>query len=269
MSTDGSIYFMEMNPRFWGTLPLAIASGVDFPRLLVENYRSENFRPHVVYRKRMFVSVRGIAIRMLNSLHDTKGPMMPPGLFRGIIGGGLPFIEELQKRDIRPLLERVMHYARAYRSRDKVSRIGDIFLGPAIEYDRLAEYGIRSVINLAEELPPRNDAASNSMKYLYYPIKDDSAPETESFVSLIMKTSELAIQGRVYVHCRLGRGRSPMVVVGYLISKGMNINKAYATVYDARPYAHLNTIQKGAIYKVYRDHLDEAATGSVDAARAS
>jgi len=37
---DGKLYFMELNPRFWGTLPLAIASGVDFPRLLVEYYNS-------------------------------------------------------------------------------------------------------------------------------------------------------------------------------------------------------------------------------------
>jgi len=29
---------MEINPRFWGSLPLAIASGVDFPRLLCDMY---------------------------------------------------------------------------------------------------------------------------------------------------------------------------------------------------------------------------------------
>jgi len=266
MNSDGTMYFMEMNPRFWGTLPLAIASGVDFPRLLVEHYRSEDGRPRVVYRKRMFVSVQGIGIRMLDSLHSTKGPMIPPGLFRGIIGGGFPVIEELLKRDIRPLLVRMMHHARAYRNRNRVSRIGDVFLGPAIKYERLAEYGIKAVINLAEELPPSTNPGDNSTKFLYYPIKDDSAPETESLISLIMRTTEFAKEGRVYVHCRLGRGRSPMVVIGYLISKGMGINQAYATVYDARPFAHLNLIQKGAVYKLYRHYLDEASAGSVDSA---
>jgi len=31
---DGEFKLMEVNPRFWGSLPLAIASGVDFPYLL-------------------------------------------------------------------------------------------------------------------------------------------------------------------------------------------------------------------------------------------
>lgn len=258
MSSDGKMYFMEVNPRFWGTLPLAIASGVDFPRLLVENYKSDNVEPQSVTRKRMFVSVRGIAMRILTSLHDAKGPLIPPGVFGGVIGGGLPFIEELQKRDPRPLLERLMHYAAARRSKNRLSRIGDIFLGPAIEYERLTKYGIKSVVNLAEELPPSRGAANNSMKYLYYPIKDDSAPDAERFISLISKISELAKEGRVYVHCRLGRGRSPMLVIGYLISKGMSINQAYSTVYDARPYVYLNTIQRGSVYNVYKHYSNES-----------
>jgi predicted ATP-grasp superfamily ATP-dependent carboligase len=32
----GTPVFLELNPRFWTSLPLAIAAGVDFPRLLVE-----------------------------------------------------------------------------------------------------------------------------------------------------------------------------------------------------------------------------------------
>lgn len=32
----GQAYIMEINGRFWGSLQLAIDSGIDFPRLLVE-----------------------------------------------------------------------------------------------------------------------------------------------------------------------------------------------------------------------------------------
>jgi predicted ATP-grasp superfamily ATP-dependent carboligase len=35
---DSKPVLMEINPRFWGSLPLAIASGVDFPRLLCDMY---------------------------------------------------------------------------------------------------------------------------------------------------------------------------------------------------------------------------------------
>lgn len=34
--TDGSYRLIEINPKFWGSLGLSIAAGVDFPRLLVE-----------------------------------------------------------------------------------------------------------------------------------------------------------------------------------------------------------------------------------------
>ncbi len=35
VSTNGTPYLMEINPRFWGSLQLAIDSGVDFPALLL------------------------------------------------------------------------------------------------------------------------------------------------------------------------------------------------------------------------------------------
>lgn len=33
-SKDGTFKLMEINPKFWGSLDLAIASGIDFPYLL-------------------------------------------------------------------------------------------------------------------------------------------------------------------------------------------------------------------------------------------
>jgi predicted ATP-grasp superfamily ATP-dependent carboligase len=53
LGRDGKLYFMELNPRFWGTLPLAIASGVDFPSLLVEYYNSvqEDDFPHIIQKR--------------------------------------------------------------------------------------------------------------------------------------------------------------------------------------------------------------------------
>jgi predicted ATP-grasp superfamily ATP-dependent carboligase len=34
--SDGRYYLLEVNPKFWGSLDLSIAAGVDFPRLLLE-----------------------------------------------------------------------------------------------------------------------------------------------------------------------------------------------------------------------------------------
>jgi len=46
---DGIPKLMEVNPRFWGSLQLAIASGVDFPYLILRMAQGENFEPVLHY----------------------------------------------------------------------------------------------------------------------------------------------------------------------------------------------------------------------------
>ena len=48
---DGKYYLMEINPKFWGSLELAIKAGVDFPYLAYEMARNEDFEPVFGYRK--------------------------------------------------------------------------------------------------------------------------------------------------------------------------------------------------------------------------
>ncbi|MCP4748488.1 MAG: ATP-grasp domain-containing protein [Desulfobacteraceae bacterium] len=47
---DGQYKLMEINPRFWGSLALAIASGVNFPYLLYRMACGETLRPVTSYR---------------------------------------------------------------------------------------------------------------------------------------------------------------------------------------------------------------------------
>jgi len=42
---DGLPKLMEVNPRFWGSLSLAITAGVNFPYLLYRMSRGEKFQP--------------------------------------------------------------------------------------------------------------------------------------------------------------------------------------------------------------------------------
>lgn len=46
---DNTPKLMEVNPRFWGSLQLAIFSGVDFPYLIYRLAKGERFRPVVTY----------------------------------------------------------------------------------------------------------------------------------------------------------------------------------------------------------------------------
>jgi predicted ATP-grasp superfamily ATP-dependent carboligase len=47
---DGIPKLMELNPRFWGSLSLAIVSGVDFPYLILKMARGERFEPVLRYK---------------------------------------------------------------------------------------------------------------------------------------------------------------------------------------------------------------------------
>jgi predicted ATP-grasp superfamily ATP-dependent carboligase len=46
---DGIPKLMEVNPRFWGSLHLAVVSGVDFPYLILKMARGERFEPILHY----------------------------------------------------------------------------------------------------------------------------------------------------------------------------------------------------------------------------
>ena len=54
--------------------------------------------------------------------------------------------------------------------------------------------------------------------------------------------------GKVYIHCKAGRGRSATIVVAYLMRyHGMNFAQAYAFVRERRPQINLNQNQQRAI----------------------
>ena len=53
---DGIPKLMEVNPRFWGSLQLAIVSGVDFPYLILKMARGEKFEPILHYPCLLYTS---------------------------------------------------------------------------------------------------------------------------------------------------------------------------------------------------------------------
>ncbi len=66
---DGIPKLMEVNPRFWGSLQLAIVSGVDFPYLILRMARGEKFEPVLSYKvgKRCRWLLLGDILHFLNN----------------------------------------------------------------------------------------------------------------------------------------------------------------------------------------------------------
>jgi predicted ATP-grasp superfamily ATP-dependent carboligase len=78
---DGIPKLMEINPRFWGSLQLAIVSGVDFPWLMVKLARGETFPPVLDYQ----VNRRCRWLLFGDILHFFKNPRrfhLDPPFFR-------------------------------------------------------------------------------------------------------------------------------------------------------------------------------------------
>ncbi|RPJ05718.1 MAG: hypothetical protein EHM36_07915 [Deltaproteobacteria bacterium] len=78
---DGIPKLMEVNPRFWGSLQLAIVSGVDFPWLMLKMARGETFSPVLDYE----VEKRCRWLLFGDILHFFKNPRrfrLQPPFFR-------------------------------------------------------------------------------------------------------------------------------------------------------------------------------------------
>jgi len=67
---DGIPKLMEINPRFWGSLQLAIFSGVDFPYLILRMARKESFEPVLRYE----IGKRSRWLLLGDILHFLKNP---------------------------------------------------------------------------------------------------------------------------------------------------------------------------------------------------
>jgi len=174
------------------------------------------------------------------------------GLIPKIFKHGFPFIEEFEKFDLTPTIKRMMHAFRRCFSRRNISRLNGILFGPALPYERLIGLGVKSIIDLREDHEKGRVIVLNGINYYSFPIKDDSSLEPTSFHNLVSLLDKCLQEGNVYVHCRLGRGRAPMVIIAYLISKGLPLEAAYQAVYKVRPYAHLNLTQKKSLYYFYK-----------------
>ncbi len=91
-SVNGQPYFLEINGRFWGSLALALQSGADFPRALIECY--ERGRPAPQERYREGVRCRNVfpgEVKHLSSIL-TAGATTPERVVPSKIGATARFI---------------------------------------------------------------------------------------------------------------------------------------------------------------------------------
>jgi len=118
-------------------------------------------------------------------------------------------------------------------------------LGGVCNIEDLTKAGIQSILDLRQEKEDNpHELEKYNLKYLQIKIADRSIPTLSEIKNGIeWLTLNIEQNKKVFVHCNLGRGRAPLFVILYLISKGQDKDDAIKYVKKIRRYSYLNKNQ--------------------------
>ncbi|PIN80481.1 hypothetical protein COV11_03930 [Candidatus Woesearchaeota archaeon CG10_big_fil_rev_8_21_14_0_10_30_7] len=107
--------------------------------------------------------------------------------------------------------------------------------------------GIKADLSLEEN---KMDTPWGVEMFLWLPVKDHNPPSKEQvFAGVNFLKTCVKNQKKVYVHCARGHTRAPTMVIAYLVSKGMNLEKALSFVKKKRPVIHPTKAQLSFLKK--------------------
>ena len=138
-----------------------------------------------------------------------------------------------------------------------------IYLGGQINrtgWILLQRWGVSALVNLRIEWDDRLSGI-DSPYYLWLPTIDGTAPTIEQLARGTAFIHEHTLARRaVYVHCAAGVGRSPVLVIAYLMACGMPVQAAIAFVTQRRPFVTMSPNQKARLVQfagyIARNNID-------------
>jgi len=127
----------------------------------------------------------------------------------------------------------------------------------------LKREGITAVINTCREYRGPVEAYKNAgIEELYLPTIDFTPPkltDIKAGVDFIQRHS--ARGGKIYVHCKAGRGRSATIVMCYLIAAGHTLESAQSLLLTKRRQV-LTTLKNRAVIKEFAALCEKQAQPS-------
>jgi atypical dual specificity phosphatase len=123
---------------------------------------------------------------------------------------------------------------------------------------RFPDLGVTATVNTVKEWPgPIEEYAGSGITQLYLPTIDFMPPTLEHLqegVAFIQQVREEG--GKVYVHCKAGRGRSTTVVVCWLVhAAGMTPEEAQKHIESRRPHVNRD-IWKREVVRRFSEEVD-------------
>ncbi len=122
-----------------------------------------------------------------------------------------------------------------------------LYVGGRVEPDEwpiLSALGVTVNVNLQAERQDRFLMRAAPEVSLWLPTIDWSGPSPDIIRTGARFIKTMIDDGRkVYVHCMMGVGRSPIIAAGYLITIGMSVDGALALLRAKRPIVNPNVSQ--------------------------
>jgi predicted ATP-grasp superfamily ATP-dependent carboligase len=273
---SGDLYLMEVNPKFWGSLDLALASGVDFPSLDVrtalgeEIPYSEDYRIGLKLHWPLHGEMTHIGQNLkatLAVLTDSLDPRVKSNLH---IDDPVPVLYSLSV-EIRRLIRWMLTKVALGRLLQRIRRQGlrtaivrtycegtgipllkycqvtpQVYIGAQHGWtgkQKLRRWGISAIVNMRSEF---DDSCHDLVlgHYCHLGTEEFTAPTIEQLqegIAFIRRVVDGG--GRVYVHCSEGVSRAPTMVTAFLIDQGMTLPEAIDHIRRSRPFINILPVQ--------------------------
>ncbi len=270
---DGSLKLMEINPRFWGSISLAVFSGINFPRLLIEMYDSqvleENWK-FPSYTKRNMVRASVLAKAIKQSLAEGRTDVVRTAVKTILQESSITDFEDIGK-DMGPLFAQV-YIAAKDNLETRLAKVRKKFyltihqpnfslitnqlaVGGLNSVSTISKSGFGFIVDLREANTGAEEGAAKrtSIDYLNVPTSDNHTPSQKDLELISARIDlEIASGKKVIIHCEEGRGRAPSVACAYLMSKGLSFWKASDLIKSKRALVNFSTDQLSSLEEFSR-----------------
>jgi protein-tyrosine phosphatase/membrane-associated phospholipid phosphatase len=130
----------------------------------------------------------------------------------------------------------LVYYRRRCRAWDEIAP--GVLIGRAlseVEAAAAVRHGVTAVLDLTAEFS--ETAAFHATRYRNLPMLDLTAPTQVQLREAVAFIAEEAVEGTVYVHCKIGYSRSAAVAGAYLLAsqQAATVEEAVARLREARP----------------------------------